>query len=123
MEHLPIKIQQEIYFKTVVRSVTYSILAWGTNSNAVMDATDTLHCRAAKLMHKVKDANLTNEQVMNKVKWQPTSYVYKKRLPSYLHTIYHGNCPHVLVVLFIKERESRTRRNKQFEIKRFKGDW
>ena len=67
MKYLPTKIREEIYLKTIVRSMTYFILVWGTSSNDIMHTVDTLYSRAAKLIHKIKDANHTNEQVMSKV--------------------------------------------------------
>ena len=70
----------KIYFKTVVSSMTYCISVWGTSSNVILDAIENLHSRAAKLIHKIKDRTLTNEEIIDKVNWQPISYIYKKRL-------------------------------------------
>ena len=47
-------------------------------------------------VHNIKDANLTNEQVMSKVEWQTIRYLYKKRLLSYMHIICYENYPHLL---------------------------
>ena len=68
MKHLPIKVQEGIYFKAVVSSMTYCISIWGTSSSVITDAVDTLHSRAAKLIYNIKEVNLRNVQLMSKVK-------------------------------------------------------
>ena len=57
---LPIKTHEEIYFKTVVSSMTYCISVLGTSSYVIMDAIDNLHGRVARDIHKLKDRTLTN---------------------------------------------------------------
>ena len=57
---LPIKTHEEIYFKTVVSSMTYCISVWGTSSYVIMDAIDNLHGSVARDIHKLKDRTLTN---------------------------------------------------------------
>ena len=47
-------------------------------------------------------ANQTINQVISKVKLQPISCTYKKRLLSYMHTIYSENCPHLLSMPIVK---------------------
>ena len=36
MSYLPIKIKEEIYFKTIISTVIYGIIVWGTSSRSLM---------------------------------------------------------------------------------------
>ena len=70
---------------------------------------------AARLIHKIEDRTLTNEEMMRIVKWQPISYIYKKRLFICMHAIYYGKC-HALLSGPFEKREIRTWNNElQFE--------
>ena len=72
-------------------------------------------------LQKIKDRTLTNEEIMNEVNWQPISYIYKKRLLTYMHTIYYGNCPALLSRPFEK-RKTRTQNTLQFDTNPLKRD-
>ena len=43
LRYSPIKLQEEISFKTVVRSMKYSIAVWSTGLSVLIDAIDTLY--------------------------------------------------------------------------------
>ena len=92
LRYLPIKIQEEIYFKTVVSAATYCITVWGTSSPAILNAVDALHARAAKMIHNIKGAR-SAEEILSKAGWEPISYIYKKRVLTWMHRIYYKTCP------------------------------
>ena len=81
--------------------MTYCISVWGTSSNVILDAIENLHSRAARLIHKIKDRTLTNEEVM--------------------HKIFYDNCPPLLSRPFEKQ-ESRTQNKSQLDLKQFKRE-
>ena len=107
LRYLPIKIQEEIYFKTVVSAATYCITVWGTSSPAILNAVDALHARAAKMIHKIKGARST-EEILNKAGWEPISYIYKKRVLTWMHRIYYKTCPKQIYEQF-SERKTNLR--------------
>ena len=47
---LPRRLQEQMYYKTVITAVTYRIAVWGTASDSPMDELDTLHAKAAKII-------------------------------------------------------------------------
>ena len=50
MSYLPIKVKDEIYFKTIISTVTYGIIVWGTCSPSLMKHIERIHIRAAKVI-------------------------------------------------------------------------
>ena len=50
MKYLPVKTLQEIYFKTIIPSLTYCILIWGNCSTALFSSLDWIHSRAARII-------------------------------------------------------------------------
>ena len=50
LHYLPVNVTEEIYYKTVVSSVTYFISVWSTSSPTVLQELDVLHARLAKLL-------------------------------------------------------------------------
>ena len=56
MTYLPVRTLQEIYFKTIILSVTYFILSWGNCSTAVLSHLDSVHSRAARIIWPVLSA-------------------------------------------------------------------
>ena len=53
MSYLPVKVKEEIYFKTIISSVTYGMAVWGTSSPALMTEIEKPHVRAARLIHNL----------------------------------------------------------------------
>ena len=53
MSYLPIKVKEEIYFKTIISTVTYGIIVWGTCSPSLMKDIERIHARAVKTIHRL----------------------------------------------------------------------
>ena len=51
ISYLPIKVKEEIYFKTMILTVTYGIIVWGTCSPSLMKDIERTHVRAVKTIH------------------------------------------------------------------------
>ena len=60
--------------------------------------------------------------VTRKASWRPLQYIYKKRVASLRHDIYHEKAPTDLLNLFEKQSQTRTRQKHCFEIFRPKTD-
>ena len=75
IKFLPSSILQTIYFRTVLPSVLYGILVWGSCSPALIDDLERAHIRAYKLIRNSKADQL------NKLKdWNNLSLFYTQRL-------------------------------------------
>ena len=120
LRYLRINIQEEIYFKTVVSAATYCITLWGTSSPAIQNAVAALHARAAKTIHKIKGEKST-EEILNKAGWEPISYIYKKRILTWIHRIYYKTCPKQIYEQF-SERKTNLRNPLQVEVIRYKKE-
>ena len=53
MSYLPIKVNEEIYFKTIISTVTYGIIVLGTCSPSLMKDIEWIQVRAAKIIHRL----------------------------------------------------------------------
>ena len=110
MTYLPIAIQEEIYFKTVIAAVTYGIAVWGTCSQALMSQLERIHARAAKLIHKLPK-NISDEDALLNANWDRLDYIYKRRMLTIMHKVCHGDCPEDFKQLFDKRCGRYARKN------------
>ena len=65
-KYLPVKTLQEIYFKTIILSVTYCILIWGNCSTALLSNLDFVHLRAARIIFN-PDLSLSDAERLSKL--------------------------------------------------------
>ena len=52
MKKLPVKVLEEIYFKSIVSAVTHGIVVWGNCSYYIMDSLNPVQTRAARVIHQ-----------------------------------------------------------------------
>ena len=76
MQHLPPKLLEEIYFKTIIPHVTFSISIWGSCSPAIFAQIEGLHLKAAKLIHRLPK-HIMDCDILQYVQWQNLGYIYK----------------------------------------------
>ena len=53
MRFLPVKVQEEIYFKTIITAVAYALTVWGTYPLPLFNDLEKIHVRAAKIIHQI----------------------------------------------------------------------
>ena len=107
---------ETIYFKGILPSVTYSISVWGSSNS--LHALEDIHIRAARFIHNITDS-IPKVGVLDKAKWQPISYIYKKRMACIAYQAYYNQAPDSINNLFIKHCPPRSLRdNLKFEIQR-----
>ena len=95
MSYLPIKVKEEIYFKTIISTVTYGIIVWGTCSPFLMKDIERIHVQAAKIIHLLPK-HISDEDALQAAKWDKIEYIYKRKVLSKMHQIFYGECPEVL---------------------------
>ena len=86
LRYLSLNVKEEIYYKTVVSSITYCISVWGTSSPTVLQELDALDARGAKLVYGIKE-KMSVENTLTQVNWEPISYIYKRRILSWMYRI------------------------------------
>ena len=76
-----LKLLEDIYFKTIIPHVTFSISVWGSCSPAIFAEIDQLHLhvRAAKIIDSLPK-NIMECDILQRVHWQSLGYIYKCRL-------------------------------------------
>ena len=101
LKALPSGALEEIYFKGIVPSITYCIAIWGSCSPSTFNELEHLHLKAAKLIHKLP-SKTPDSDVLDLVKWKSLGHIYKRRLASIMHQVYHNSLPDQLTALFTK---------------------
>ena len=88
MKYLSKHVLEEIYHKSIVSNVTYGILVWGTCSPSLLNDLEHYHVRAAKMIYNITKDDLTDEQILQKAKWEPLNTIYKRRILTLMHDMY-----------------------------------
>ena len=105
IKFLPSSILHTIYFRTVLPSVLYGILIWGSCSPALMDDLERAHIRASKLVFKL--SRNSNADQLNKLKgWNNLSFYYTKRLLAEAYKSYYKCNTNVLNDLVMLKKSS-----------------
>ena len=101
----PSSILQTIYFRTVLLSVLYGILVWGSCSLALMDDLERAHIRASKLIFK-RSRNSNADQLKKLKGWNNLSFYYTKRLLVEAYKSYYRSNTNVLNDLVMLKQSS-----------------
>ena len=102
MRRLPTKVLEEIYYTKIIAKTKYCISVWGNCSEATFNMAEDNHAGAARLIHNLL-RNLSNEESLARANWQPTSFLYKRRLLTLMHQIYHGTADKSIAQMFQKK--------------------
>ena len=84
---LPKSILETIYFKTVIPSVLYGIVIWGSGTK--LRELEVIRIRTASLIHKLPKC-MKDDDVLARVGWMPLEYFYKFRIVTITHTAFYG---------------------------------
>lgn len=87
MKILPKKSLEEIYFKSLIPSITYSISVWGNCSPSAMNSLNSIHARASSIINNLQPS-LADNICLSKSNWLPFSYFYKKSILTLMHKVY-----------------------------------
>ena len=75
---------EEIYFKTIIPSVSYEILVWGACLESKFLPLEKLHARAARTICKL-ERGISSEQAISTNGWMALSYIFKKMITIFMH--------------------------------------
>ena len=80
MKKLPVKVLEEIYFKSILPSATYGTVVWGNCSSSIMDSLNPVQATGATRV-------IYQDESLAKTNWLPISYVYKRGLLLLMHDV------------------------------------
>ena len=116
MRFLPVKVQEEIYFKTIIAAVTYAVTVWGTCPPALFNDLEKIHVRSAKIIHQIP-SHTNKVETMNVAKWDSLDYIYKRKILAIMHKFQYGTIPEAIQEHF-KKRLSHSRDGCSFRLPR-----
>ena len=105
MKYLQKAFLEEIYFKTIIPSVTYCMAAWGSCSESLFQEIEKIHVRAAKIIHGIASDN-ADQDVLRKAKWGTITYLYKRKLLIIMQNAHLQRLPGRICDLFDKCRNT-----------------
>ena len=89
LKYLPKNTLETIYFTSIVPSVTYCNLVWGTCLPSLMNELEHLHARAAKIIHRLP-CSLSDQDALLATGWEPLDNLYKKKLLTLMYKVHHN---------------------------------
>lgn len=107
------QVLEKFYYATIIPSVTYNIAVWGSCPTNSLESLDTIHAKAAKIIHRLPDNLVSTNAILDRVRWMPISYLYKRRLLCLMHKVYYNLVDPDICSLFYHPDPSRTTRRKQ----------
>eukprot|EP00112_Aurelia_sp_Birch-Aquarium-sp1_P000026 Seg1000.5 transcript_id=Seg1000.5/GoldUCD/mRNA.D3Y31 product="putative RNA-directed DNA polymerase from transposon BS" pseudo=true protein_id=Seg1000.5/GoldUCD/D3Y31 len=116
MSYLPIHVQEEIYFKTIIAAISYGMIVWWTCSSAHTADLERIHVRAARIIHRLP-RDIPDEEILRLAKWDRLDYIYKRMILSIMHKVYQQTAPEALERHFSRKL-TRSRDNLSFELPR-----
>ena len=121
MRFMPVKVQEEIYSKTIIAAVTYLVTVWGTCPSALFNDIEKIHMRAAKIIHQIPSHSGKAETIMNLARWDSLDYIYKQKIPAIMHKFQCGTIPEATQDHF-KKRLSHSRNGCSFNLPRIRKE-
>ena len=107
---LPKKALEEIYYKTIISRVTYGISVWGNCSVPLFQRLEAIHARAARFIYNLPK-ELPDEKSLKRANWQPSSYIYKRRLSTIMHKFHHNTGDKSIQALFTRKARNQNQFN------------
>ena len=92
MLYLPKSVLVEIYFKTIIPSVTYGLSIWGNCSQSLLNQLDHIHARACRIINHLP-SSLEGSLCLSQSRWLPINYLYKRRILLKMHQVFTGSAP------------------------------
>ena len=74
LKGLPSKVLEEIYYKAIIFTVSYCTSIWATSHVSLLNQLESLHIKAAKLIHSIP-SKMNGNEVLDKAGWKPLSYI------------------------------------------------
>lgn len=92
ISYLPELVLDEIYFKTIIPSVTYTISMWRNCSQSLLHSLDHIHARACRIINHLP-SKLDDSICLSKCNWLTFDYLYKKRILLKMYQVWTESAP------------------------------
>ena len=89
---------QSIYFTSIIPTVTYCNLVWGTCSPTLLQEVEHIHARAAKIIYRLSD--VSNQEAITIAGWESINSMYKRKLLTFMYQVYKSELPDNIIRLF-----------------------
>jgi len=121
-KYLPTSTLETIYFSSIVPTITYCRLVWGTSTPSLMNELEHIHARAAKLIHSLP-RDISDQDALETTGWEPLSNQYKKKLLTLMYKVNCNITPDKITNLFsIANPYYNLRNSNHFVLHRFNLD-
>ena len=110
IKFLPQSTLESIYFNSIIPSVVYNIVVWGSVSPSLMEDIERIHMRAIRVVCKLPMTTSTDE-IKKLRQWNPISLYYVKRLLVLTYQSYHSLNTEDLNILISKVKTNYSLRN------------
>ena len=99
MSYLPKLTLEEIYFKTIILSITHGISVWGNCSQSLLNSLDHIHARACRIINRLPSSQESSSCLLQ-CTWLPINYLYKRRILLKMHQMFVGAAPSQILDMF-----------------------
>ena len=89
IKFLPQSTLESIYFNSIIPSVVYNIVVWGSVSPSLMEDIERIHMRAIRIVCKLP-MTAPADEIRKLRQWNPISLYYVKRLLVLTFQSYHS---------------------------------
>ena len=98
-KYLSTRTLETIYFSSIVPTITYCSLVWGTSSPSLMYELEHIHARAAKTIHRLP-RDISDQDALETTGWEPLTNQYKKKLLTLMYKVNSNITPDKITNLF-----------------------
>ena len=91
LKYLTKETLQPIYFTSIIPTVTYCNLVWGTCSSTLLHKVGHIHARAAKIIYRLSD--ISNQEAITIAGWESINSMYKRKLLTFMYQVYKSELP------------------------------
>ena len=105
-KYLPTSTLETIYFTSIVPTVTYCNLVWGTSSSSLMNELEHAHARAAKIIHRLP-WKTPDQDVLTATGWEPLRNFYTKNVLKLMYKVQYNLTSDKIIGLFSPKTSSR----------------
>ena len=121
-KYLPTSTLETIYFSSIVPTITYCSLVWGTSAPSLMKELEHIHARAAKFIHNLP-WYISDLDSLETTGWEPLSTQYKKKLLTLMYKVNYRIISDKITNLFsIANPHYNLRNSNHFALPRFNLD-
>ena len=89
---------QSIYFTSIIPTVTYCNLVWGTCSPTLLHEVENIRARAAKIIYRLPD--VSNQEALIIAGWESINSTYNRKLLTFMYQVYKSELPDNIIRLF-----------------------